>query len=312
MEKNKLTGHIAIFSANIIFGLNIPISRMLMSQILSPYTLTFFRLSGGMILFWLISFFTRKEKVPFKDILLLFLASLFALTFNQLPYFIGLASTSPIDASIVVTMLPIVTMILAAIIIKEPITLMKAVGVIVGASGALLLVFTSHSTHIGKSNFLGNIIVFGAVTSFALYLTLFKNVIIKYSAITVMKWMFLFGTVVCFPFCYKPLMQTNFTVLTIHNYWQIAYVVIFATFLGYLFLPAGQKTLRPTTLSMYNYVQPVVASMVAVVLCIDTFGIEKALSAFLVFAGVYIVTQSKSKAQLDAEKVLKNSKLADQ
>ena len=305
MEKNKLSGHIAIFSANIIFGLNIPISRMLMPQILSPYTLTFFRLGGGMILFWLISLFAKKEQVPPKDILLLFFASLFALTFNQLPYFIGLASTSPIDASIVVTMLPIVTMIMAALILKEPITLMKAVGVIVGASGALLLVFTSQSTHVGQSNFLGNMIVFGAVTSFALYLTLFKNVITKYSAITVMKWMFLFGTVVCLPFCYTPLVQTNFSLLTAHNYWQISYVIVFATFLGYLFLPVGQKTLRPTTLSMYNYVQPVVASMVAVVLCIDTFGVEKALSAFLVFAGVYVVTQSKSKAQLDAEKALK-------
>ena len=312
MEKNKLTGHIAIFSANFIFGLNIPISRMLMPQILSPYTLTFFRLSGGMILFWLISLVAKKEHVPPKDILLLFLASLFALTFNQLPYFIGLSRTSPIDASIVITMLPIVTMILAAIIIKEPITLLKAVGVIVGASGALLLVFTSHSSHVGQSNFLGNMTVFGAVVSFALYLTLFKNVITKYSSITVMKWMFLFGSFVCFPFCYTPLIETNFSVLTFHNYWQIAYVVIFATFLGYLFLPVGQKALRPTTLSMYNYVQPVIASMVAVVLCIDNFGIEKALSTFLVFAGVYIVTQSKSKAQLDAEKTLKDAKLANQ
>lgn len=311
MEKNKLTGHVAMFSANIIFGLNTTISRTLMPEILSPYTLTFFRLSGGMMLFWLVSLFTKKEKVPAKDIMLLFFASLFSLSFNQLPYFIGLSITSPIDASIVVTMLPIVTMILAAIIIKEPITLMKAVGVIVGASGALLLVFNSHAIHVGQSNFLGNIIVFGAVSSFAIYLTLFKNLISRYSAITVMKWMFLFGTIVCLPFCYKPLIQTDFSILSAAAFWRIGYVVVFATFLGYLFLPFGQKALRPTTLSMYNYIQPVVASMVAVALSIDTFGIEKALSAVLVFAGVYIVTQSKSKAQLDAERVLKSSNQAN-
>jgi len=292
----------AMFSANLIFGLNTPVSRTLMPEMLSPYTLTFFRLGGGLLLFWLVSLFTKKEHVPAKDIVLLFFASLFSLSLNQLPYFIGLSITSPIDASIVVTMLPILTMILAAIIIKEPITMMKAIGVLVGASGALLLVFSSHTLHVGKSNFWGNVIVFGAVASFAIYLTVFKDLISRYSPVTIMKWMFLFGTITCFPFCYKPFMQTDFTLLTPATYWRIGYMVVFATFLGYLLIPIGQQILRPTTLSMYNYVQPVVASFVAVFIGIDTFGVEKALSGILVFAGVYIVTQSKSRAQLIAEK----------
>jgi len=293
MENKKLPGHIALFSANLIFGMNNPISRTLMPEILSPYSLTFFRLSGGMLLFWIASLFIKKEKVPAKDILLLFFASLFALTLNQLPFFVGLSMTSPIDASIVVTMLPILTMILAALFIKEPITLMKAVGVLVGASGALLLVFTSQTPKAGESNFWGNIIVFGAVASFAIYLTVFKNLVMRYSPITIMKWMFLFGTIVCFPFCYKPLMQTDFTLLSSGTFWRIGFMVIFATFFGYLLIPIGQKVLRPTTLSMYNYIQPIVASMVAVFIGIDTFGYEQALSGVLVFSGVYIVTQSK-------------------
>jgi len=290
-----------MFSANLIFGLNTPVSRTLMPEILSPYALTFFRLGGGLILFWLVSLFTKKEHVPAKDILLLFFASLFALTLNQLPYFIGLSMTSPIDASIVVTLLPILTMILAAIIIKEPITWLKAVGVLVGASGALILVFSSHTLHVGKSNFWGNMIVFGAVASFAIYLTVFKNLISRYSPVTLMKWMFLFGTIICFPFCYKPVMQTDFSLLTSGTYWRIGYIVLLATFLSYMLIPIGQKYLRPTTLSMYNYLQPVVASFVAVAIGIDTFGVEKAISGVLVFAGVYIVTQSKSRVDLEAE-----------
>jgi drug/metabolite transporter (DMT)-like permease len=307
MENKKLTGHIALFVANLIFGMNNPISRTLMPEILSPYTLTFFRLSGGMLLFWIVSLFVKHEKVPAKDILLLFFASLFALTLNQLPFFVGLSMTSPIDASIVVTMLPILTMILAAIFIKEPITLMKAVGVLVGASGALIIVFNNTNTvHVGESNFWGNIIVFGAVGSFALYLTLFKNVITRYSPITIMKWMFLFGTIVCLPFCYKPIAQTDFSILSSGTYWRISYMVVCATFLGYLLIPIGQKTLRPTTLSMYNYVQPIVASLVSIFIGIDHFGYEQALAGVLVFSGVYIVTQSKSRAQLEAEKAAKN------
>ena len=304
MEKNKINGHIAILSANLIFGLNNPISRTLMPEILSPYTLTFFRMSGGLLLFWIVSIFCKREHVPPKDILMLFFASFFALTLNQLPFFIGLSMTSPIDASIVVTMLPIVTMILAAAIIREPITLLKATGVIIGASGAILLVFTSHTLHTGKSNFWGNIIVFGATSSFAIYLTVFKNLISRYSPVTVMKWMFLFGTICCFPFCFKPVTQTDFTLLSSGTYWRIGYMVIFATFLGYLLIPIGQKILRPTTLSMYNYLQPVAASFLAVVIGIDTFGLEKALSGLLVFAGVYIVTLSKSRVDLETDKEL--------
>jgi len=312
MEKKKLTGHIALFSANLIFGLNNPISRTLMPEILSPYTLTFFRLSGGMLLFWIASLFVENEKVPAKDILLLFFASFFALTLNQLPFFVGLSMTSPIDASIVVTMLPILTMLLAAIFIKEPITLMKSVGVLVGASGALLIVFNNDAIHVGKSNFWGNVIVFGAVGSFAVYLTLFKNLVSRYSPVTIMKWMFLFGTIVCLPFCYKPLVQTNFTVLDSGTYLRIAYMVLFATFMGYLLIPIGQKVLRPTTLSMYNYVQPIVASMVAVFIGIDTFGYEQALSGLLVFSGVYIVTQSKSRLEMEEEKKRKSLKNKNQ
>jgi len=184
----------------------------------------------------------------------------------------------------------------------ECIKLMKAVGVLVGASGALLLVFTSQTPKAGESNFWGNIIVFGAVASFAIYLTVFKNLVMRYSPITIMKWMFLFGTIVCFPFCYKPLMQTDFTLLSSGTFWRIGFMVIFATFFGYLLIPIGQKVLRPTTLSMYNYIQPIVASMVAVFIGIDTFGYEQALSGVLVFSGVYIVTQSKSRAQMEAEK----------
>lgn len=302
MENKKLPGHIALFSANVIFGLNTPVSRMLMPEILSPYTLTLFRLVGGTILFWSTSLFLKKEKVPPKDILMLFFASIFALVLNQLPYFVGLSITSPIDASIVVTLLPILTMILAAVFIKEPITLKKIIGVLIGASGALLLVFTSETPKTGESNFWGNIIVFGAVASFAIYLTAFKKLITRYSPITVMKWMFLFATVMCYPFCHKTLMQTDFALISNGTYWKIGYIIIFATYISYMLIPIGQKVLRPTTIGMYNYLQPVVASFLAVAIGIDTFGIEKAILGALVFIGVYIVTKSKSREQLEAEK----------
>lgn len=303
MDKNKFKGHLALLLANIIFGVNNPVARMLMPEVLDPMVLTFFRFSGGMVLFWVASLFVKQEHVPAKDVLLLFFASVFGLTLNQLPFFFGLSMTSSIDASIVVTMLPIVTMLLAAVFLREPITQMKAVGVLVGASGALIIVFSSQSvTQSGTGNMLGNLIVFLAVISFSLYLTLFKNLISKYQPVTVMKWMFLFATITGLPFCYGPLVEMNTAALSVNEWMSVGFVVLFATFLGYLLLPIGQKTLRPTTLSMYNYVQPIVASLVAIFMGIDRFGYQQALAAVLVFSGVYIVTQSKSRAQLEAEK----------
>lgn len=302
MNQRKTTGHIALLFANIIFGVNNPIARFLMPDLLDPIALTFFRFLGGMLLFWIASVFVKREHVPFKDIVLLFFASIFGLTLNQLPFFIGLSMTSSIDASIVVTMLPIITMILSAIFLKEPITQLKAIGVLVGASGALIIVFGGATEQVGSGNMLGNLIVFLAVIGFAIYLTMFKKLIDRYHPITIMKWMFLFATITGLPFSYANIIEANYAGLSAMSWISVGYVIVFATFLGYLLLPIGQKVLRPTTLSMYNYVQPIVASIVAVMMGLDKFGYHQGLSALLVFSGVYIVTQSKSRAQMEAER----------
>ncbi len=302
MKNVKTPGHIALFAANVIFGFNTPISRSLIPDVVDPLVLTYFRMGGAMVLFWCVSLFTKKEHVPAKDVLMLFFASVFALVLNQMPFISGLAMTSPIDASIVITLLPIVSMFLAALIIKEPITLKKVLGVIVGASGALLLILSHARGANGESNLWGNLIVFVGVVSYSLYLTLFKDLISRYTPVTLMKWMFLFASILCLPVCYSSIAATDFASLEFNAWLRIAYVVCMATFTTYLLIPIGQKVLRPTTISMYNYVQPVVAALVAVALGQDTFGWQNILSALLVFVGVYLVTISKSKAQLDAEK----------
>lgn len=304
MKNIKTPGHIALFLANVIFGINTPISRSLMPETISALSLTFFRMAGAMALFWLISLFTKKEHVPPKDIMLLFFASLFALVLNQMPFIIGLSLTSPISSSIIVTLLPIVSMFLAAILIKEPITWKKALGVLIGACGALILILNESKSGSGQNSMLGNLIVFSAVISYALYLTLFKNLIQRYSPVTLMKWMFLFASLVCFPICFKSLRAIDYMALTADTYMRIGYVVIFATFITYFLIPIGQKVLRPTTISMYNYVQPIVTALVSVFIGLDTFGWDKVIAGILVFAGVYFVTSSKSRAQMDAEKML--------
>ena len=298
---NKKHGHIALFVANVIFGINTPITRTIVPEVLDPFVMTFFRMMGAAILFWAISPFTKKEKVPPRDIMLFFFASLFAIVLNQTSFIYGLSKTSPIDASLVVTLLPIVTMLLSAIIIKEPITWLKAVGVLTGASGAIILVLNSNNES-SSGSMIGNLIVLGSVTSFALYLTLFKDLISRYSPLTAMKWMFLFAALLTFPMSFNLLTSTNISQFDTSVYLRIGYVVVLSTFLTYMLIPISQKTIRPTTISMYNYLQPVMASILAIIIGLDKFGPDKIISAALVFMGVYIVTQSKSKADLELAK----------
>ncbi len=304
MQLTKKHGHIALFGANLIFGLKTPLSRTIIPELIDPFSLTFLRLAGSTALFWLLSLFLKKEKMPFKDIILLFFASIFGIVLNQVPYITGLSMTSPIDASLVTSMLPIITMLLAALIIREPITWLKAIGVLVGASGAFILIMNSTNGN-GKGNITGDLIILSAALSFALYLTIFKKLISKYSPVTTMKWMFLFATIVSYPVLRKSIAHTDFMAMDLSVWLRIGYIVVFATFITYLLIPIGQKTVRPTTLSMYNYMQPIVASFVAVGLGMDSFGYEKIISTLLVFAGVYIVTQSKSRAQMEQEKLRK-------
>lgn len=310
MALTNKAGHLALFVSNLIFGINNPLTRTLIPDVMSPFTLTIFRMLGAALLFWTASLFVKKEKMSPKDIFKLFFAALFGIVLNQMVFLEGLSMTSPIDASLVITLLPIVTMILAAIIIREPITWLKIIGVLVGACGALILIFNSSAS--GKTgNFKGDIIILVSTFSFAFYLTMFKDLISKYSPVHTMKWMFLFASLMSYPFCHSSLVQTNFVMFDAAVWLKILYVVVLSTFVSYLLIPIGQKTLRPTTLSMYNYMQPIVASLVTVIIGIDKLTYDNLLSAVLVFAGVYIVTQSKSKVQLEREKIKKKQPPAD-
>lgn len=304
-------GHLAILGANLIFGLNVVVSKSLMPEYLSPHSLTFMRMMGAAVIFWLVSFFVKRQKVDKKDFKIIFLAAVLGIFINQYFYIMGLSKTSPIEASIVVTFTPILTMLMAAIYLKEPITGKKALGVFFGASGAVLLIVSSQIGTIGSGDLLGNVFCIISGMAYAAYLTFFKRIICKYSPITLMKWMFLFASTVSLPFCFSELRSIDYAAIPTFAYGRIAYVVVGATFLSYLLIPIAQKSLRPTTLSMYNYIQPLVASLIALAVGLDTFGWTKTAAAILVFLGVYIVTQSKSKAQMDLEKMQKRNKKED-
>lgn len=304
MNSEKLKGHLLILMANILFAINMPVSKYLLPEHVLPEALTIMRMSFACVMFWITSLFVPYEKVSPKDLGLLFVCALCGVGFNQGLFIWGLNSTSPVDASIIATAVPIFVMILAAIILKEPITKMKAFGVLMGVAGAVSLILQStHGTN-QQSSLTGNLLISLSGFVYSIYLVLSKPLTLKYSAVTIMKWMFLFSTLSVMPFTVTYVWESpafHRELLDFKEMGAIFFVLFGATFIPYLLIPMSLKRIRPTTVSMYNYVQPIVASMIAVMIGQDSFQITKFLSAALVFVGVYLVTQSKSRADIEKQ-----------
>lgn len=303
MERNELKGHGSMFAANFMWGLMSPVVKFIfLSSVITPTLLVDIRLLGAAALFWIASFFTKPEHVPHQDLLKLFFAALLGIVFNQGVYTIGLGMTSPVDASIISTSTPIFTMIIAAFYLKEPVTAKKVLGIFMGAIGAFLLIMSNgDSASTQDGNIWGDIICIIAEVCFASYLVFFKDLISRYSAITLMKWMFTYSVICIIPFSYTDLVAVDWASLDADLIFALSFLVFGATFFCYLLSPIGQKHLRPTVVSMYCYVQPIVATCIVVFYWgTSSFNLIKIAAIVLVFLGVYMVTRSRSRAEMEA------------
>ena len=295
-KKQPLIAHLCMLCAGTCWGLMAPIGKDAMLNGIDGIDLVSFRVLGGALLFWLTSMFTKKEHVPVKDILLLGCAGLFALVFNQCSYTIELNLTSPSNSSIMTTSMPIFAMVLSFFILKEPITWQKAGGVLLGCAGAVIIITTSATAGNAKvGNIWGDLLCMSAQLSFALYLSLFKPLIQKYSLFTVNKWMFTWATLLIWPFTLGHVSSIDFASVPMSTWWETGFVVFFGTYISYICMMVGQQTLRPTVVSVYNYMQPLVSVSVSVAAGLAVFKTSQALAAILVFSGVWFVVKSKSK-----------------
>ena len=297
MASAKIKGHLSMLMANVLWGLMSPVAKFVLSSgIIAPLLLTDFRVSGAALLFWILSLFMPYERVPWQDLLRLAGAGMLGILLNQGCFIFGVGLTSPGEASLITTTMPMWVMLLAYIILGEPITAKKVGGIVLGASGALILVLSGRAGISGGENpTLGDLLVLGAQLSYALYLTLYRNFIRKYSLVTLMKWMFTFASLVAIPVSLPTILSTDFGAVTSGMWVGAAYVVGGGTFIAYIGIMIGQKTLRPTVVGMYNYVQPIVATIVGISAGMDHFSMLKGLAVVLIFSGVYLVTISRAK-----------------
>ena len=297
VSKRIAIGHLAAAAAYVIFGINVVVCRdIAIEGHIQPIVLFSMRalVAGG--LFWLLSLFTPHEHVPTKDLLKLCGAGILGLFLPQLTFLHAIAHTTPVDLSVMSTTTPIFTMFVAAIFLREPITWKKASGVALSFGGILWLILQSTFGGHGASETepIGIMFCFANYIVFALYLGTCRNLIARYSVVTSMKWMFLVSFLVSLPFSLPKLPTTEFALVSEQVWWEIGFMILFSTFIAYYLIPVGQKRIRPTLVSMYGYLQPIIAIAAAIWTGLDRITPTKIIAALLVFIGVWVVNQSRA------------------
>jgi drug/metabolite transporter (DMT)-like permease len=305
VEKTKAQGHLAMVVTAIAFGLNGPFSNaLLIDGTLSPWLHMACRFGGACAVYWIASIFVKTDRrMEARDFWLLVGASLTGVLGNQGLFAFAISMTTPIRQSLMTTMGPVFTMFLAAIFLREPITWKKVVGVLIGLSGVLLLMFSKGGdAGSGQRAVIGQLIALAATFSYTLYLTVFKRLIDKYSPLELMKWLFLISFLIVLPFAIRPAMEMPWREMSGTFYFQLGFVVVAATIIAYLLVPYAQKRIRPTVVAVYNYGNPVIATIAGLMMGLETFTMTKLVAGILVIAGVIIVTQSKSRQDVKRDR----------
>lgn len=297
MDKHKIEGHSAVLLANVIFGLGVPVTKLLLDEWVSPMAYMATRCMGAAAIFWLISLFMPRERVERRDLLVIMGGGLLGFVVSQTLTAWALHFTTPVYFSIIATLTPVATMVCAALLIGERLSLRGALGVAIGVVGALLMVMVGWQGGSGMNDLLGIGLAVLSLLTWAVYLIITRKVSVKYTAVTQMKWVFLVSTLAVLPFSWTDLQASRLY----SSQWawsgvaEMAFIVVFATVAGFFAIPFALRYLKTTTVSVYTNLQPVVASFVAIAIGQDLLIWDKPVSLALVLLSAWIVTNSQQK-----------------
>lgn len=283
---------LAVFVVQLMYGLNYTFAKdVMVGGHVKPFAFIVLRVAGATLLFWLFSFLGPKEKIDKKDYVKFFVAAIFGVAVNMLMFFKGLQHTTPIHASVIATISPILVLIMSAIFLKEKLTSLKVLGVLFAFAGAIILTVYGQSLRAADNILLGNTLVLINATSFAIYIILIKKLTAKYHPFTFLKWLFLFGLIMVIPFGYSELLEINIQSFSPYVFFAIAFVVVGATFIANLLNPLALRHLKASTVSVFIYIQPIIAGLFAILMGSDHLSIVKLIASLLIFLGVYLVTK---------------------
>jgi len=290
----KTWAHLSLLAANIIYGVNYSIAKSVMPDTIKPFALVSVRTVFAAMLFWTTSLFMPKETVSRKELLYLFGCSFFGMVINQTLFLLGLNYTSPVNSSIIVSTNPIFAFIFAALILKENFTFLKGTGMAIGLAGVLLLILQNGTPDMSSTSFLGDVFTLVNTMSWAFYTVIIKRMVEKYHPVTVMKWTFLFAMLTTVPLGYSEWSTMDWTAISLKGWLGIGFIVVFATYIGYLLISFGLRRLSPTIVSTYTYLNPVIAAYLASIMGQDRISFVMVISALLIFTGVFVVSLQKN------------------
>ena len=279
---------------SIIYGVTFTIAKDVMPKYIDAFGFIFLRVGGSMVLFWLATLFVKTEKIDKTDFPRIIAASFFGIAFNMLTFFKGLSYTSPIMGAVLMVTTPMIVLILSALIMRECMENKKIIGILLGLAGTITLILYGKSMVNAPNASLGNFLVFVNAMSYGFYLIIVKKLMDKYNAFSFVKWIYFFGFLMVIPFGWGEFQAVDWASVPSSAYLKIGFVVIFSTFLTYLLNLLSMKELKPTTVAVFIYLQPLFATIFAIGLGKDELSWVKAGSALLIFIGVYLVTQKKA------------------
>ena len=279
---------------SIIYGVSFTIAKDVMPTYVKPYGFILLRVLGATVLFWLVSFFGPKEKIQTADFPRIIAAALFGVALNMLTFFKGLSYTSPISGAVIMVTTPIIVLILSSILTKERMELQKITGILLGLFGTGFLILYGQSMGNATNAPLGNFLVFVNAVSYGFYLIIVKKLMDKYNAFTFVKWIYTFGLLMVIPFGWSEYQEIHWQTMPSMILWEIGFVVVFTTFMTYLLNLVSMRELKPTTVAVFIYLQPLFATVFAMSLGKDQLTVVKVISAILIFVGVFLVTKKKS------------------
>ena len=282
--------------AALIYGITFTVAKHVMPVYIKPYGFIVLRVFGATMLFWLSGLFIKKEKIAKADYGRIFLAAVFGVGLNMLTFFKGLSYTTPINASVVMVTTPIIVLSLSAIFLKEHLAKYKIVGIFIGLTVAVYLIAYGNGLHLNNMRIQwGNFLVFVNAFSYSLYLILVKKLTSKYHPVSFAKWLYLLGFFMVIPFGFKDIVAIEWHLMPTNIFYKMLFVVVFATFVTYLFNLLAVRKLKPTTVSVFIYLQPFIATVFALIMKSDTLNIHKIAASALIFGGVYLVSKKNTK-----------------
>ncbi len=285
---------------SIIYGMTFTIAKDVMPQYVQPYGFILIRVAVSALLFWIAAYIMNRSRlVPVQPIATadfprIAAAAFFGVALNMLTFFKGLSYTSPISASVIMVTTPIIVLILSAILLKERMLKRSVFGIVLGLAGTAMLIMYGKSVGSAPNATLGNFLVFVNAVSYGLYLITVKRLMDKYNAFNFVKWIYLFGLIMVLPFGWSELHEIEWSVIPGGIWLKIAFVLVLSTFVTYLLNLVSMRELKPTTIAVFIYLQPVFAAIFAIGLGKDHLTWVKIISAIVIFTGVALVTSKKS------------------